>query len=144
MFVAGGAFRLLFGEANRPKSDRPAAVDHMIGMGWLYALHARSSIARGRLLQALYMINQMRDQVIALACVRFGLPSAQGRGVDDLPDDVKQMLSATLVPALTREDAVRAFRGVAHALLAEVANVDQDLAARLDGPVRDLVGTADR
>jgi hypothetical protein len=68
-------------------------------MGWLYALHARSSIARGRALQALYMINGIRDQAVSLACLRHGLPPDQGRGADDLPGNVKKSSSK-----LCRED----------------------------------------
>ena len=67
---SGGPFRLLFGQANEPAPSPARSADALIGMGWLYALHARSSIARGRALQALYMINGVRDQVISLVCLR--------------------------------------------------------------------------
>src|SRR5262249_20322206 len=60
-------FRLLFGTA-RERSGPPApGAAGLIGMGWLHALHARSSIARGRAWQAEYMISGVRDQVLALA-----------------------------------------------------------------------------
>jgi predicted nucleotidyltransferase len=68
--AVGSSFRLLFGEANDSRPPRASAPGTLVGMGWLYALHARSSIARGRTLQALYMINSLRDQVAALACLR--------------------------------------------------------------------------
>ena len=48
-------------------------------MGWLYALHARSAIARGRSWQADMMLAEMRNQVIALACHRLGVNPADGR-----------------------------------------------------------------
>ena len=52
-FAASGAsFRLLFGEANKPRSSSSPTPETLIGMGWLYALHARASIARDRNLQA--------------------------------------------------------------------------------------------
>ena len=45
-------FRLIFGTpAEQPPSVPPGAAE-LVGMGWLYALHARSSIARGRVWQA--------------------------------------------------------------------------------------------
>ncbi len=45
-------FRLLFGTANeRPKPSAATALG-LLDMGWLYALHARSSIARRRVWQA--------------------------------------------------------------------------------------------
>lgn len=93
---SGGPFRLLFGWANEPAPSPARSTDALIGMGWLYALHARSSIARGRTLQALYMINGIRDRVISLACLRHGLPPDQGRGVDDLPKNIKQELIDTV------------------------------------------------
>lgn len=90
-FAASGAsFRLLFGESNEPRHPRSFAPEALIGMGWLYALHARSSIARGRALQALHMINGVREQIITLACLRHELPAHQGRGVDDLPAGLRQ------------------------------------------------------
>lgn len=75
-------FRLLFGTAADLDPFREVDPVAGIGMGWLYALHARSSLARGRVWQAEYMINGMRNEVVALACLRHGLPSHDGRGVD--------------------------------------------------------------
>ena len=74
-------FRLLFGRVG----DRvPAAAAgrgaELIGMAWLYALHARSSLARGRVWQAEYMISGVRDHVLALACVRHGCLPCRGAG----------------------------------------------------------------
>lgn len=75
--ASGGPFRLLFGESNEPRPSRSPFPADLIGFGWLYALHVRSSIARGRPLQALYMMNCVRDQVITLACLRHQLPLAR-------------------------------------------------------------------
>jgi len=80
-------FRLLFGEANPVPRGSPSA-ESLIGLAWLYALHARSSAARGRRQQARYMLEHVRDHVLALACMRHGLPVVEARGVDDLPPDV--------------------------------------------------------
>jgi hypothetical protein len=45
-------FRLIFGTAvDRPPVPAPGAAE-LIGLGWLYALRARPSIARGRAWQA--------------------------------------------------------------------------------------------
>ncbi|HEY3186845.1 MAG TPA: hypothetical protein VGJ70_05195 [Solirubrobacteraceae bacterium] len=49
-------------------------------MAWLYGLHARTSIVRGTLWQAEYMVSAARDHVLALAALRHGLPTAYGRG----------------------------------------------------------------
>lgn len=131
-------FRLLFGEANElPPSPEPAATE-LIGMGWLYALHARSSIARGRVWQAEYMISGVRDHVLALACHRHGVPVVQGRGMDDLPPAVIGELTDALVRSLELPELRRAFAVVSEALLAEADWADADLADRLADPLREL------
>lgn len=77
--------RLLFGSAAESRGDEGLAPEHLVGLGWLYGLHARSAIARGRLWQAVLMLDGIRDQLIALKCLRHGLNPYQGRGVDQLP-----------------------------------------------------------
>jgi len=137
----GPSFRLLFGAANeRPPAQAPDPV-HLIGMGWLYALHARSCIARGRPWQAEHMISATRDQVLALACVRHELPAAYARGAHDLPAEILAPLEAALVGSLDTGELERAFHAVADALIGETRYVDGDLADRLAAPlaaIRDL------
>ena len=67
-------FRLMFGEANEPRHVPPPRAGDIIGLGWLYALHARSCIARRNVWQAEYMISGVRANALALACIRHGLP----------------------------------------------------------------------
>lgn len=143
VFAASGeSFRLLFGHANEPAPAPVPVPDTLIGMGWLYALHARSSIARGRALQALYMISGIRDQVVTLACLRHHLPPDQGRGVDDLPDDVKQTIADTVARGLGHTELYRSFAVLTSALLIEAHYSDPVQAARLEAPLRELVRTA--
>lgn len=131
-------FRLLFGTArDRPMVTPPDAA-HLVGMAWLHALHARSSIARGRGWQAEYMIGGARDQVLALACLRHGVPAWQARGIHELPADVTAPLADALVRSLDTDELWRAFGVVGRVLLAETALVDGDLADRLTGPVTRL------
>ncbi|HEX6443643.1 MAG TPA: nucleotidyltransferase domain-containing protein [Streptosporangiales bacterium] len=133
-------FRLLFGTANeRPRPTAPDAAD-LVGMTWLYALHARSSIERGRGWQAEYMISGVRDHVLALQCLRHGVPTAQGRGIDQVPDEVTAPVADTLVSSLEPAELRRAFRAAVDALLAEARLVDPGLAARLHDPLRELAG----
>lgn len=139
--ASGGPFRLLFGQANEPAPSPVRMPEDLIGMGWLYALHARSGIARGRLLQALYMVNGIRDQVLSLACLRYRLPPDQGRGVDDLPDNVKQTIADTVVCGLDRRELIRAFAAATDALLIEADHVDPLQSSQLEVPVREVVRT---
>ncbi|WP_116947417.1 nucleotidyltransferase domain-containing protein [Jiangella endophytica] len=133
-------FRLLFGTAREVPAATPPEAGELVGMGWLYALHARSSIERGRGWQALYMINGLRDQVVALACLRHDLPAWQGRGVDGLPEAVTRPLLDALAGALDDATLRRAFAVATEALLAEARDVDPGLADRLTAPLRALTG----
>ena len=137
----GPSFRLLFGSANeRPPRPEPDPV-HLIGMSWLYALHARSSIARGRPWQAEYMISAARDQVLALAALRHGEPTAEARGADRLPAEATAPFEATLVGSLDTGELERAFRAVIDGLRDQIRHVDGEFANRLAGPlasIRDL------
>lgn len=134
----GPSFRLLFGTAAEPPRLPPPSVQATIGMAWLYALHARSSLARGRVWQAEYMISGIRDQVITLACVRHGVAAVQGRGVDLLPPETTRPFSATLVRSADSAELRRAFSAAVDALLGEIELVDSSLAERLRPVLREL------
>lgn len=137
--AVGPSFRLLFGEAvDQPPWGDPAAAD-LVGMGWLYALHARSSVARGKVWQAEYMISGVRDHVLMLACLRHGVPHSQGRGLHLLPSATTAPVEATLVRSLEPAELQRAFGASVDVLLTEAAYVDPELAVRLDRPLRALV-----
>jgi predicted nucleotidyltransferase len=136
----GPTFRLLFGTANERPVRPPPAAAGLIGMGWLYALHARSSIARGRAWQAEYMVSGMRDQVLALACLRHGVPAVEGRGIDRLPPEATAAVTAGLVRSLDAAELRRAFGVVTEALIAEAERADAGLADRLAAPLRELTG----
>lgn len=140
--ATGRTFRLLFGEATERPHTTPPAAGGLVGMGWLHALHARSSLARGRVWQAEHMLAGMREQVLALACVRHGLPAHQGRGVDDLPREATDPLAGALPLSRHPAELARAFLVTAEALLVETAHADPDLAHALAGPLRELVASA--
>src|SRR3989442_6922993 len=124
-------FKLVFGEAAEPSHVADPDPRELIGYAWLYALHGRSSIARGRRWQAEYMIGLMREQVLSLACVRLGLPAREGRGTDQLPDEVTRPLEAALIGGLERADLVRAFAAATEGLIREIRSLDEALATRL-------------
>ena len=112
-------------------------------MAWLYALHVRSSIVRGKVWQAEYMISGVRDHVLALACVRHGVPAVRGRGMDSLPTEVSAPIAASLVRSLDAAELRRAFASVCELLLVEIGAVDADLARRLSGTIRELASVDD-
>jgi hypothetical protein len=124
-------FKLVFGSANEAQTlPSPSAVN-LIGLGWLYALHARSCIARGRLWQAEYMVTGVRNHALALACIRHGLPAVHGRGTDQLPCAVTAKFDRALVERLDAQEIARAFQVVIDGFMAEVRHADEALADRL-------------
>jgi predicted nucleotidyltransferase len=136
----GPNFQLLFGAAREPPTRPPAAAAELVGLGWLYALHVRSGIERGRPWQAEYMLSAMRDQVLALACLRHGLPAVEGRGIDRLPPEVTAPVTEGLVRSLDAAELWRAFRVVTEAMIAEIERADPGLAGRLAPVLRELAG----
>jgi hypothetical protein len=132
-------FRLIFGEANESRHVPPPPTGQIIGLGWLYALHARSCIARQNLWQAEYMISGIRDNALALACIRHGLPAVHGRGMDLLPTGVIAQFEDSLVGQLDTAELSRAFRVVVHGLLGEIRCVDEQLAGRLQETLTRLI-----
>jgi hypothetical protein len=108
------------------------------GDAWLYALHTRSCIARRKLWQAEYMLSAVRDHALALACIRHGLQSVHGRGIDQLPNEVVDQFAGSLVRQLDVAELTRSFRVVLRGLLNEIQFVDASLAARLQAPLTTL------
>jgi len=131
-------FKLEFGEARDARDALLPDARELIGYGWLYGLHVRSSIARGRPWQALYMLNSMRDQVVALVELAARLPAREARGIDRAPSEVKEPLEAAIPRSLEADELQRAFAGTTRALLSQVRLVDEALAESL-APVMQLL-----
>ncbi|WP_093592955.1 hypothetical protein [Lentzea waywayandensis] len=130
--ATGPTFKLLFGGTNElPQSGQPDR-DELIGLAWLYALHARSSIARGRAWQAAYMINGMRDHVMSLWCLREEVNAVQGRGLDDLRN--AGAFAGTLVLSTHPDELARAFHVLTGLLLGEITEPELREAVRALSP----------
>lgn len=134
----GPAFQLVFGDAKSLQLFPGPNPKDIIGMAWLHALHARSCILRGKLWQAEHMVSAVRDYTFALACIRLGLPSEHGRGVDSLPDAVTRPLLESLVRHLNSEELWRAFDLVLHSLTIEVRYADSAFGLRVADELRNL------
>ena len=135
----GEKFKLIFGTANTPVPPPDPDSSDLVGLAWLYALHARSSIARLRFLQAEYMLSGMRDNVLALSCKRHGVAAMQGRGLDDLPNEVRARAVDSLAGSLDRAELIRALGLTTAFLLDEIQYVNPDLASRLAMPMEKIV-----
>ncbi len=138
----GEPFDLLFGEAGPATVPGGVEPRDVIGWAWLYALHTRSAIARGRPWQASLMIDGLRDRVITLACLRHGLPAHQGRGADQLPKPTLSRLSSTLIARPEPKQLIAAFDQLVDLLAEAIEAVDSTLAARLRPVLTVLIKTA--
>ena len=136
--AVGPKFKLIFGTANEPRPAPVPEARELIGMGWLYALHVRSALARGRRLQAEYMLSGMRNEMLALACRRQGLIAVQGRGMDDLPREFQARVARCFPQSLDNTELGRSFAETTEALLEEIGYADAGLAGRLRGVLREM------
>ncbi|MEV6844013.1 hypothetical protein [Actinoplanes sp. NPDC051411] len=127
----GPSWRTVFGHP-APRADAPSpSRRELTGRAWHHALHARVCIRRHRWWQAEQWISALRGEILALACLRLGHPTAYAKGAHLLPADVTTPLTATLVHALNQAELTRALSAATSSLLAELTLVDQTLAARL-------------
>lgn len=124
-------FKLVFGKSLEPSHGKPRNAEVLAGWVWLYALHVRSSLARRKLWQAEYYISGMKDYVFSLMCLRFDLPTSTGRGIDDLPDHLKNSLRPGLITSLDPKELFRAFETITAVFLSELNEIDQALFQRL-------------
>lgn len=131
----GPNFKLIFGEANPPRPSPAPKPEHLIGMAWLYALHVRSSLFRGRALQVEYMLSGMRNHVFELTCLRCGVIAHQGRGLDDLPASERETAAVCFPRSVETSELKRAFRSTMQALLKEIRIVDPKLTTELAAPL---------
>lgn len=131
-------FRLLFGKTRTSSEPRSPDVDHTIGMAWLYAVHARSALARGRTWQAVQMLDHLRDQLLVLACIRAGLNPHHGREVDQLPRVVLGQIARARASTTTTRELIRSHVALLDLLHREIAQHSTERAERLQAPLAAL------
>jgi len=121
----GPKFRLLFGNAVEKPLITPPAAQDLFGYAVHHALRARLCMERNRYCQAEYWVSAARDYGLSLACVRRGLPAHHGRGFDDLPSDLRDLLSEALVTSLNRQSLLRALGRTIDLLLQESVELQE-------------------
>ena len=140
--LAGGApVAVLFGEVPVAPVEPVAAADEArraLQLGWLYALHARSALGRERWWQALWMLESIRDLVIASYCRRLGLPATEGRGVDRLPAGLLTGLARARPGGLEPDGLWASFEVLVGLLLEEVERHEVQVPPDLAPVVREL------
>ncbi|WP_409184515.1 nucleotidyltransferase domain-containing protein [Amycolatopsis sp. VS8301801F10] len=124
-------FQLVFGQANEPTGAAEPDSAQVIGMAWLYALHARSAIARGRTWQAVLMLDDLRNQISTLECLRYGLNPWHGREVDRLPEPVLETLRNGRAASVSLAELERSRQALLQHYLAAVEHHDAERAISL-------------
>ena len=136
----GPHWRLVFGNGAQMLAATSPTPDNLAGLAWFHALHARASIERRRWWQAEYWISGVRDQVIALACLRLGHPTGYSKGAHLLPAEIADPLKEALVRALDEAELRRALAAAGAALSAELDRTSPSLAARLRPVIAEAAG----
>ena len=137
--AVGPKFKLVFGTPNQAQTAALANPFELIGMAWLYGLHVRSSVARGRLLQAEYMLGAMRNQVLALACLRSEVPTSDGRGFDNLAESYRSDILQCYPSQIDARELCLAFGRLTIMLLSEIRAVDTHLADAIAPTLTEIV-----
>jgi hypothetical protein len=127
----GPTFHLLFGEALKSLPASQADARNIIGLGWHHVLHARSSIERGKPWRAEYWISGVRDEALALACLRLGENGFHARSIDNLPASVTGPMEEALVRSLDEAELRRALAAATSCFLKELEAWDAPLFAGL-------------
>ena len=112
-------FKLIFGTPAEPTVSNGPNSERLIRMGWLYALHVRSSVARGRTWQAIMMLDDLRNQILALASLRHGLPAYHGRGADALPPETLARFEESRARSTSTAELARSARALLQLYLDE-------------------------
>jgi hypothetical protein len=120
----GPRFKLLFGSAVKKEHAAPRPAKEAFGYAVHHAVRARYSIERDRFWQAEYWISGVRDEALALACIRRKLEPYHGRGFDRLPRDVLAQAKPALVRTLDRPELLRALGAAVELLLNEADDTD--------------------
>jgi hypothetical protein len=136
----GPNWRTVFGETVEVPDAEPPDPADLIGIGWLSVLDANLAIERGRRWQAEFFVSSVRDQALALACVRLGENATYARGIDRLPQEVTEPFEDALVRSIETDELRRALGAATRCLLDEVRLADPALAERLELPLLEVAG----
>ena len=134
----GPNWRTVFGHQAELDPPEPPTSGTLAGRAWHHALHARACIERRRRWQAEHWISALRDQVLALACLRLRYPVSYAKGAHLLPSALTGPLEAALVASLDPAELRRALGAAITALAAEVERTDPALAIRLNPMLTEL------
>lgn len=88
------------------------------------------------------MLEALRNNLIAMYCLRHGLATHEGRGVDALPGSLRSELTSTLITSTDHDDLRRVFGTLIDSILREAARQSLIVPAGLDQTLDELVRSA--
>ena len=104
----GATFRLLFGDESTSTDPTQRSESDMAGYAVHHVLHARTSIERGRWIQAAYWISELRNEALYIAMSRTGVEPSQARGAHLLPFGLTAEVERTFPASLDEAELRRA------------------------------------
>ena len=110
-------FRPLFGTASQTTPATKPQAQGLLCYAVHHLLRARICIERSRTLQAEYWLHPGRDYAFSLACALSDLPSAYGRGFDQLPSKLSRMIPDCLPLSLDQSALMTALKETIHLLI---------------------------
>jgi hypothetical protein len=119
----GPKFSLLWGSAVQRTRDQPHDAQHYFGYAAHHLVRARICIERGRAWQAEYWISAASDYALSLACLRLGLETSNGRGLDKLPKAILEPAEGCLFESLGRIEVLRALGRTIELLLKDSQSI---------------------
>ena len=128
-------FQLVFGEANEPRYIEPAKPVDIASQCWRHIFCAESCIAKGEFWQAEHFLSTLRDNALALACLRLDLPAYHARGVDSLPHETLAMFDSSLAEELCAPELSRALQVVVERFTGEIRQVEEQKPQCADSPL---------
>jgi len=136
----GPKFKLLWGKAVEVKWSPPPSAKDLFGEAVHYLVRARICIERGKMWQAAYLVNDARNFVFSLECVRRGLPALYGRGFDQLPKEVVEPFKETLVGSLDRDGLLNAISRIIDELMRSSLSAQDvgEVAVKLEPQLREI------
>lgn len=125
-------FKLIFGRIGENKNNlKSHSVEELFGWGWHHILHANSAIHRKKFGQAEFWINNLRNYVFELQCIRFGLPAVHGRGIHLLPKHFNKAMQYTLIKSLSSSELKRSLHLTTKIFLSEINYSNSELSEKL-------------
>jgi hypothetical protein len=135
----GPNWRTVFGKTVAVSPTGPGSRDDLVGWAWVLARHAQACIERRKPWQAEWSISGVRDNVLALACLRLGYPTRYAKGAHLLPRELTEPLEAALVRSLDAEELRRALAAAVAGFADELKVTDPELSARIAPMFSELV-----